>query len=110
MVIGLAYGASQTGGPHPVWFGVFHAVSAFNNAGFSTWPDSMTRFSADAWVLVPLMLCIIIGGLGSVAGPLIHVLLPAAGPVSFSILLSRPSGRRMVDQPFAEHGPPNGTH
>ena len=47
-----------------LWQGLFHAVSAFNNAGFSTWPDSVTRFAADGWVLVPLMLAIVIGGLG----------------------------------------------
>lgn len=55
-----------------LWQGLFHSVSAFNNAGFSTWPDSVTRFSADAWVLVPLMLCIIIGGLGF---PVLHEVL-----------------------------------
>lgn len=55
-----------------LWQGLFHAVSAFNNAGFSTWPDSMVRFSADAWVLGPLMLAIIIGGLGF---PVLHELL-----------------------------------
>ncbi len=52
-----------------LWHGVFHAVSAFNNAGFSTWPDSVTRFAADGWVLTPLMLAIVIGGLGF---PVLH--------------------------------------
>ncbi|MDZ7865373.1 potassium transporter TrkG [Acidovorax sp.] len=54
------------------WQGVFHAISAFNNAGFSTWGDSVMRFSSDALVLVPLMLAIIIGGLGF---PVLHELL-----------------------------------
>ncbi|RST50387.1 TrkH family potassium uptake protein [Variovorax sp. MHTC-1] len=47
-----------------LWHGMFHAVSAFNNAGFSTWSDSVVRFVQDVWVLGPLMFAIIVGGLG----------------------------------------------
>jgi trk system potassium uptake protein TrkH len=47
-----------------LWQGAFHSVSAFNNAGFSTWSDSMMRHVTDGWVLAPLMLAIILGGLG----------------------------------------------
>lgn len=47
-----------------LWLGIFHAISAFNNAGFSTWPDSVMRHVGDAWVLGPLMLAIVVGGLG----------------------------------------------
>lgn len=47
-----------------LWQGAFHAVSAFNNAGFSTWPDSVVRYVGDAWVLGPLMVAIVVGGLG----------------------------------------------
>ncbi len=47
-----------------LWQGTFHAISAFNNAGFSTWSDSMMRYVGDAWVLGPLMLAIVVGGLG----------------------------------------------
>lgn len=50
--------------PQALWHGTFHSVSAFNNAGFSTWPDSVMRHATDGWVLVPLMLAIVIGGLG----------------------------------------------
>ena len=46
------------------WSGVFHAVSAFNNAGFSLYGDSLMRFAGDAWVLAPVMLGILIGGIG----------------------------------------------
>lgn len=55
-----------------LWHGLFHAVSAFNNAGFSTWGDSVVRFVGDGWVLGSLMLAIIIGGLGF---PVLHELL-----------------------------------
>lgn len=54
-----------------IWQGAFHSVSAFNNAGFSTWSDSVTRFVGDAAVLAPLMVAIVIGGLGF---PVLHEL------------------------------------
>lgn len=47
-----------------LWLGLFHAVSAFNNAGFALYPDNVVGFAGDLWVLVPIMLCIVIGGLG----------------------------------------------
>lgn len=46
------------------WSGLFHSVSAFNNAGFSLYPDSLIGFSGDWMVLVPIMAAIVIGGLG----------------------------------------------
>lgn len=46
------------------WSGLFHAVSAFNNAGFSIYADSLMSFSADVVILLPVMLAIIIGGIG----------------------------------------------
>ncbi len=47
-----------------LWHGMFHSISAFNNAGFSTWPDNVMRHVTDVWVLAPLMLAIVVGGLG----------------------------------------------
>ncbi len=47
-----------------LWLGAFHSVSAFNNAGFSTWSDSVMAHVTDGWVLVPLMFAIVVGGLG----------------------------------------------
>lgn len=52
-----------------LWLGLFHSVSAFNNAGFSTWSDSLTRFVHDGWILLPVAAAIVIGGLGF---PLLH--------------------------------------
>ncbi|MGE4408813.1 TrkH family potassium uptake protein [Pseudomonas sp.] len=46
------------------WSGLFHAVSAFNNAGFSIHGDSLVRYSSDALILLPVMMAIVIGGLG----------------------------------------------
>lgn len=44
--------------------GVFHSVSAFNNAGFSLYSDSLSRFSNDGWILGIIGITVIIGGLG----------------------------------------------
>ncbi|OCW30547.1 ATPase [Pseudomonas aylmerensis] len=46
------------------WSGLFHAVSAFNNAGFSIYPDSLMHYATDTWILLPVMAAIIIGGIG----------------------------------------------
>ena len=47
-----------------VYLGVFHAVSAFNNAGFSLYRDSLTRFATDPWICLPIAAAVIAGGLG----------------------------------------------
>jgi potassium uptake TrkH family protein len=43
---------------------VFHGVSAFNNAGISLYPDSLTRFATDPFVVFPISAAFIVGGLG----------------------------------------------
>lgn len=47
-----------------LWHGAFHSVSAFNNAGFALYPDSLVRFASDPWVCVPLTLAVLVGGIG----------------------------------------------
>ena len=47
-----------------VYLGVFHAVSAFNNAGFALFTDNMIRFATDPWICLPLGLATVLGGLG----------------------------------------------
>jgi potassium uptake TrkH family protein len=44
--------------------GLFHAVSAFNNAGFALYADSLVRYAADPWVCLPIAFAVIFGGLG----------------------------------------------
>ena len=51
------------------WSGLFHAVSAFNNAGFSIHADGLMRYASDGILLAPIMLAIVIGGLGF---PVLH--------------------------------------
>ncbi|MEO6503800.1 MAG: potassium transporter TrkG [Jatrophihabitantaceae bacterium] len=47
-----------------VWLGVFHGVSAFNNAGFSLYEDNLIGFVSDPWVCLPIAFAVIAGGLG----------------------------------------------
>jgi len=47
-----------------VWEAVFHAIQAFNNAGFALYPDSLVRFVGDAWICVPLALGVLGGSIG----------------------------------------------
>ncbi|WP_456107164.1 TrkH family potassium uptake protein [Prauserella endophytica] len=57
--IGYDYGPGRA-----LYHGVFHAVSAFNNAGFALYTDSLTRFATDAWICVPISIAVLAGGLG----------------------------------------------
>ena len=47
-----------------VWYGVFHSISAFNNAGFSLFRDNLTGFVSDAWIIFPVCVAVIAGGIG----------------------------------------------
>ncbi|ROP30368.1 potassium uptake TrkH family protein [Couchioplanes caeruleus] len=47
-----------------VWEAVFHAVQAFNNAGFALYPDSLVRFVGDWWICLPLALGVLAGSIG----------------------------------------------
>jgi trk system potassium uptake protein len=51
------------------WNGVFLAVSAFSNAGLSTYSDNVVRFAADPLVLGPIMAAVVLGGIGF---PVLH--------------------------------------
>jgi len=46
------------------YLGIFHAVSAFNNAGFALYSDSLVRFVEDPWICLPIAGAVIAGGLG----------------------------------------------
>src|SRR5687767_11529731 len=51
-------------GPAALWYGLFHAVSAFNNAGFALWSDSLMQWRADLTVNLVVIALITSGGLG----------------------------------------------
>lgn len=47
-----------------LWYGVFHSISAFNNAGFSLFTDSIMAYDASALTLFTISFLVILGGLG----------------------------------------------
>lgn len=55
---------SEFGLARATWLGVFHSVSAFNNAGFALWSDNLMRWRGDVTVNLVITALIISGGLG----------------------------------------------
>lgn len=53
-----------TGLGEAAYQGIFHAVSAFNNAGFSLFSDNLMGFVGDWWLCLSIGLAVIAGGLG----------------------------------------------
>jgi len=51
-------------GGDALYFAVFHAVAAFNNAGMSLWPDNLRRYAGDPVVNGAVAALVIIGSLG----------------------------------------------
>ncbi|WP_081760185.1 TrkH family potassium uptake protein [Sporosarcina sp. D27] len=52
------------GWKHGLYYSLFHVVSAFNNAGFSLFPDNLVGFAGNLPVTLILSSLFIIGGLG----------------------------------------------
>ncbi|MET4589313.1 potassium transporter TrkG [Arthrobacter sp. 754] len=67
-----------------LWHGIFHSVSAFNNAGFSLFSDNLIGLASDPWIITPICLAIIAGGLGF---PVIIQLLRGEKPRNWNIHL-----------------------
>lgn len=49
-----------------LWAAVFHSVSAFNNAGFSTFPDGLVGYATDPVVNSVIPALFMVGGIGYV--------------------------------------------
>lgn len=62
----LYVGFSRAGLDTPYLTAIFHAVSAFCNAGFSLFPDSLERYGGAPVVTGSIMVLIVLGGLGFV--------------------------------------------
>lgn len=60
---GLALGSY---GLRTAWLAVFHAISAFCNAGFSLFPSNLNAFRDDPIVCLTVMGLIVVGGIGFV--------------------------------------------
>jgi trk system potassium uptake protein TrkH len=61
-----AWWAEEYGVGRAAYYGLFHAISAFNNAGFALFPDSLIRFRGDWVVNLVITTLIVCGGLGFV--------------------------------------------
>jgi len=44
--------------------GAFHSISAFNNAGFALYSDSLMSFARDGWIIIPIFVGAFMGSLG----------------------------------------------
>ncbi|GGH87685.1 trk system potassium uptake protein TrkH [Pullulanibacillus pueri] len=47
-----------------IYYSIFYVVAAYNNAGFSLWPNSLSRYASDPVVNIVIPLLFIIGGIG----------------------------------------------
>jgi trk system potassium uptake protein TrkH len=47
-----------------LYFGFFHGITAFNNAGFGLLSDNLISFASDPFILFPIAAALVIGGLG----------------------------------------------
>lgn len=56
--------APEMGAGEAAWAAVFHSISAFCNAGFSLWADSLTAWRGDPWTVLVVSALIVLGGLG----------------------------------------------
>ncbi|MDA1362428.1 TrkH family potassium uptake protein [Glycomyces luteolus] len=64
LVLAIRFSTYGFGLGDAIWYGIFHAVSAFNSAGFALFSDSLMSYATDWWICLPLCLSTIIGGLG----------------------------------------------
>lgn len=47
-----------------LWHALFHTISAFNNAGFALFPDSLSRWATDPLINIFVPALFIVGGIG----------------------------------------------
>lgn len=74
-----------------LWHAAFHSISAFNNAGFALYTDSLMGFVDDPFVQLPINAAVILGGLG------FPVLLEVGRAVRANLRLNQPnSGLRKL--------------
>lgn len=49
-----------------IWESIFHSISAFNNAGFSTFPNGLVPYATDPVINIVIPALFIVGGIGYV--------------------------------------------
>lgn len=50
--------------PDAIWHSVFHSISAFCNAGFSTFSNNLMDYNGNSFVVISIAVDIILGGIG----------------------------------------------
>jgi trk system potassium uptake protein TrkH len=50
--------------PHPLWTAIFHSVTAFCTAGFSTFPNNLETFSDNAKISLTISILSLLGAIG----------------------------------------------
>jgi len=63
-IIIIYAGMMRQGVDQPLFSSIFHGISAFCNAGFSLYPDSLTRFRTNPLVMTGVSIMIVTGGMG----------------------------------------------
>ncbi|WLR51984.1 TrkH family potassium uptake protein [Bacillus tianshenii] len=87
----------ELGWSHGLYASLFHTVSAFNNAGFSIWSDSLMQYAGDPTVNIVITFLFIVGGLGftviadlwetkTFRGLTLHTKIMLVGTVSVNII------------------------
>lgn len=56
--------ASDFGWEYGLWLSIFHSISAWNNAGFSLFKDSLMGYQSSVSVIMVISVLIIFGGIG----------------------------------------------
>lgn len=49
-----------------IWWGIFHSISAFNNAGFAVTGVDMIGYQTDPFILLTIAVLVIAGGIGAI--------------------------------------------
>jgi trk system potassium uptake protein TrkH len=73
-------------GREAAFYSLFHSISAFNNAGFSLYPDSLVRFGDDPLVMLTIAGLFILGGFSFVG--LANLVMHMVGGRRFPLLLN----------------------
>ncbi len=60
----LWQGGYESGPIDAAYSGIFHAIASFNNAGLSLYSDNLAGFAGDPFVMLPVTVGFIVGGLG----------------------------------------------
>jgi trk system potassium uptake protein len=81
------YWGPRMGWSEALWHAVFQSVSAFCNAGFSTFSDSLVDFRGDPLTLGVIMALIVVGGIGFLTVEELRLWVAARRRVPFRVSL-----------------------